>query len=113
VDKIFEDITGVTYLGISLDCVTIHLHYPPDKVSSGATGDRVLVANHDPGIITATLAHDSDGLKQLSKRKLVSRGHALDGTLEILAKEGPYVFDDALMIDLDERRGICRFNIGR
>lgn len=113
VDKTFENITSVTFLGIQLDCETIRLHYPPDTISSGATGFRTRTVNHAPGTLTATLFADSEGLKQLSKKMLAGRGHGLDGTLEIAAKDGPYSFEDASMVHLDERTRQCKFSVGR
>lgn len=112
-DKTFENITSVTFLGIGLDCSAIRLHYPEDTISVGAMGDRVRNVNHDPGTLIATLFPDSDGLKQLSKKMLEERGHALVGTLEIAAKDGPYSIKDAMLLNVEESSGRCRFNVGR
>jgi hypothetical protein len=112
-DKTFEAVTSVTFTDIELACRSIELHYPPDKISSGATGDRTLVANHEPGTIVALLVLESAGLLELSKRMLAKRGRALTGTLTIVAKDGKHVFEDACTLNGPDAAGRCEFNIPR
>jgi len=112
-DKTFEAVTRVTFTDVELACRSIELHYPPDKIIVGATGDRTLVVNHEPGKVVAMLVLESAGLLELSKRMLTKRGRALTGTFTIVAKDGAHIFEDACMLNGPDAAGRCEFDIPR
>lgn len=112
-DKTFEDITSATYMGISLACTRVEVHYPPDKIVSGATGDRTLVVNHEPGTVVAHLVLNSGGMVELTKRMLATKGRALKGTLEIVSEGATYSFEDACMLHGPDDHGRCELNVER